>query len=58
MQVGKSHVWENRIFGGDWIAANGESTSSRDASTGDTLALLATANADDVEAAVTLARQA
>jgi benzaldehyde dehydrogenase (NAD) len=50
--------WNDKIFLGDWVAGHGEPSLVREPATGNTLATLATANADDVDAAVRIATEA
>lgn len=53
-----SRNWDNRLFTGEWCAGRGGSVPVREAATGETLAMLATADTADVAASVEIARQA
>jgi benzaldehyde dehydrogenase (NAD) len=50
--------WEGKIFLGEWTSGRGEMTAVTEPATGDTLARLATANAEDVDRAVQTAQTA
>jgi len=50
--------WEQRIFLGDWQPGRGDSVAVTEPATGQRLGRLATANADDVDAAARLAAEA
>ena len=50
--------WQQRIFLGDWVAGRGETVPVIEPATGNHLALLATASAEDVDAAAHLAAEA
>lgn len=50
--------WEGKIFLGDWQTGHGETIPVIEPATGQSLAMLGTANAQDVDSAVRIAREA
>jgi len=58
MHLNESPRWKQRIFTGDWVAGRGEAVPVIEPATGEQLALLATASADDVDTAARIAADA
>ena len=48
MHLNESPRWKQRIFTGDWVAGRGEAVPVIEPATGEQLALLATASADEI----------